>query len=196
MKIRLFGTEIYISFLFAAIIAFVLYTDKTGLALPTGLAVILHEMGHLLAMKALCCAPREIRLIPASVQLVKPFCARRGGEAIIALSGPVANIIFFLLFYGAYLLWGGSLTLLLAALNIILAVFNLLPVSGLDGGTLLRLFLEKRHPNSAALAVKITTAALSATVFLLGVYLWSCGSLNLSLFVLALYLAVCVFIKT
>ena len=59
LKFRLFGTEVYISFLFMAVITIMLATDRTGLILPSLFAIIMHEAGHLFAMWLLECAPKQ-----------------------------------------------------------------------------------------------------------------------------------------
>ena len=88
MKIRFLGTEIYISFLFMALICIMLATDRTGLLMPTLFAVLMHEIGHLFAMWLLDCEPKQIRLIPASVQITAPIT-----------KGPIMAIIISFLYF-------------------------------------------------------------------------------------------------
>ena len=73
MRFKLFGTEFYISFLFAAVITAMLAFDRTGFILPLFFAVLVHELGHLTAMWVLDCAPKRIRLIPAAVEITAKF---------------------------------------------------------------------------------------------------------------------------
>lgn len=196
MKFKLFGTEIYVSFLFAAVIAFMLATDRTGLVIPTLFAALIHETGHLFAMWAADCRPKRIRLIPASVQIVRGLSPKPHGEAAIAVCGPGANIAVFLALFLNFLLFKNDAVLTFAILNLILAVFNLLPVSGLDGGTLLVCFLSRKCDiNSAEGTVRIITALLSAAAFVVGVWMWVSESFNLSVFIVGVYLAVCCTVK-
>ena len=76
MRFSLFGTKIYISFFFCAVFTLMLAFDRTGLILPTFFAVVVHEIGHLFAMWALDCEPKQIKLIPSSVQVVSSFSKR------------------------------------------------------------------------------------------------------------------------
>ena len=196
MKLRLFNTEIYISFLFAATVAFMLATDRTGMMLPTLFAVLIHESGHLFSMWAGDCAPKEIRLIPASVQIIEGFPRSDALRVGIILGGPLANIAVGGAVFINYYLTGSSVSLRFALLNAVLALFNLLPVSGLDGGRLLCLILcRKKDLYSALRIVKNVSIVLAAAVFFFGVVLGLNGKLNISVFITALYLAVCTLIK-
>lgn len=196
MKIKFFGTDIYISFLFAATVSFMLATDRTGLMLPTLFAVLIHEAGHLFCMWAADCAPKEIRLIPASVQIVEGFPRSESRKIAVIISGPLANIAVSGTLFINYYLGGSQVSLKFALLNAVLAAFNLLPVSGLDGGRLLCAILC-RHKDlySSMRIVRIITGVLAIAVFVFGVFLFARGKLNLSVFITALYLAMCTVIK-
>ena len=195
MKIKLFGTKIYISFLFAATLSLMLATDKTGLIIPTLFAVLIHETGHLLAMWAADCAPKEIRLIPASVQIVESFPKTNAAQVGIIICGPLCNAAVGAALFLNYRL-GVDISLKFALLNIILAVFNLLPVSGLDGGRLIEMIIaKKKELYTAERTVKLLTIIFSAVIVLFGIGLLLNGRANISVFIVALYLAVCALIK-
>lgn len=192
MKFKLFGTEIYISFLFCALLCFMLAIDRTGLVIPTLFAVFIHESAHLLAMWAADCQPRAVRLIPASVQIVRGFSPKKCGEAAITICGPLGNIVIFGVLFANYSVFGSEQSLVFATLNLVIALFNLLPVSGLDGGTLLTIAISHfTDIYKAESIVRIITAVFAVAVFLLGVYLWVSGTVNISVFIVSLYLAVC-----
>lgn len=196
MKFKFLGTEIYVSFLFCAVLCLMLAIDRTGLIIPTFFAIFIHESGHMLAMWAAECQLRAIRLIPTSVQIVRGFSPKRGGEIAITLCGPAANLLLFAVLGLNYLVFKSEQSLLFATLNLVMALFNLMPVSGLDGGTLLTAVLARfTDIYRAERIVKIVTALFGLAAFLFGVYLWVSGSANVSLFVVAIYLAVCSIIK-
>lgn len=196
MKFRLFGTEIYISFLFAAAVTIMLLTDKTGYMLPALFAVILHELGHLFMMWLLECSPKRIKLIPASVQITAPFQKRYKNDILIATSGPAVNILLFLTLYFNYLAFGNKVTLYFALLNLVIGIFNLLPVKGLDGGTILFCFLEKyKGPDKAAVVLKIITIVLAGLIFIAAVTLTLRGRINISLYIMGIYLIIMSLIK-
>ncbi len=189
MKFKLLGTEIYVSFLFTAVIAFLLAADRTGLFLPTFFAALIHETGHLLCLWACDCQPKSIRLVPTAVEIVRGFTKSTRHDAAISVCGPAANLVVFFGLYVNFRLTQSTTALTFCLLNLILAVFNLLPVWGLDGGTLLSLALAHFCDISRAeRIVRIITALFAALAFLAGVYLWVSGRANISAFVVACYL--------
>ena len=196
MRFKFLGTQIYISFLFCATLCFMIAIDRTGLIIPTLFAVFIHESGHLLAMWAADCQPKAVRLIPTSVQIIRGFSTKKYGETAITFCGPAANMVLFFALFANYKFFGSEFSLNFAILNFVIAVFNLLPVSGLDGGTLLTLFIA-RFTNfyKAESIVRIVTVAFAIVAFLLGVYLASSGVVNISVFIVAIYLGVCGMIK-
>lgn len=196
MKFKLLGSEIYISFLFVAVISLMLATDKTGLALPTLFAVSLHEIGHLLAMWIVGTPPKSIRLIPASVQITRSISSRYKNDIIVALSGPLVNFALFLTLYINYLIFGNEGILYYSLINLIVGLFNLLPVTGLDGGTVLfSVIAKKRDINRAMLTLRIISLCLGAVCLFLAITLTLRGKLNVSVYIISVYLFLSVLIK-
>ncbi len=106
---------------------------------------LLHELGHAAAMVLTGAGLREIRLYAAGVQLrTSAALLSPGQELWILLSGPAMNFLSA----GILSLTGGAPQL--AALHLLMGLFNLLPYRILDGGSALRCLLWK-HP--AALRV-------------------------------------------
>lgn len=197
MKFKLFGVKITLSFLFAAITALIICIDKSGLALPALSACLLHEAGHLSAMRLCGVQPSELKLIPAGVIIIAPFFKRTRDDLLITASGPLANFLTGCLLAALYKLLGHQALLSYSAVNTAVGAYNLLPVCGLDGGTLLTLFLagcgvscEKAESAVSLLTVFIAAGALMLfTVLLLG------GNLNLSLVLFAVYMLICGLVK-
>ncbi len=196
MSFRIFGTKIYISFLFSAFICIMLLFDKTGLILPTLLSAFIHELGHLFAMWLCNCPPKEIKFIPASMQIIRSFPQRPNGELIIALFGPLCNLLLFCVFYFNFLSTNESFALQFALLNLIIGIFNLLPLKGLDGGTVLELLLSKfLSVNKATLIIKAITFITALLILLAAVYLTINHKLNLSAYIISLYLFIVTLFK-
>ena len=195
MKIKIFGTKIYVSFLFSATISLMLATDRTGLMIPTLFSVLIHEAGHLFAMWASDCSPKEIRLIPASVQIVESITGTPAGIGVI-LCGPLANLAVSAALLINFYLSGSDTSLRFGMLNGVLAVFNMLPVTGLDGGRVIKhIIARKKDLYIAEKTVRIITLIVSAAAFILGVWLILRQKVNVSVFIVALYLAVCGLMK-
>lgn len=196
MRFKLLGTKIYVSFLFCAILCLTLAVDGTGLIIPTLFAVFIHESGHLLAMWATDCQPKEIRLIPTSVQIIRSFAEKPHGEAIITLCGPLGNFTVFGVLFVNYSIFKSEQTLLYAIINLVLGLYNMLPVTQLDGGDLLILLLCRKYDvYKSESIVRIITVIFAFLIFLFGTYLWVSKTFNLSVFVFALYLVLCGLIK-
>lgn len=85
---------------------------------------------------------------------------KKWGSALVAVAGPLSNmllvmiaLILYRVFGFSALYWQGSSNLLevfllfMAELNIVLFVFNLIPIPPLDGSKVLYGFLAQRHQN-------------------------------------------------
>lgn len=196
MRFKLFGTEIYISFLFTAVITLMLATDRTGFILPTLFASMAHEAGHLFAMWIKDCNPKKIKLIPASVQITRPVGSHYKTDIVVALCGPLVNFVLFATLFFNYLAFKNQTTLYFAMLNLIIGAFNSLPVSGLDGGTVLfSLIAQKKGINRAAAVVRAVTLISALSVLAAAILLTVKGNINISLYIIAIYLAVMSIIK-
>ena len=191
MKIKLFGTKIYLSFFFCAVFTIMLATDKTGFILPTFFAVIMHEIGHLFAMWVLDCQPKQIDITPASLKIVSGFSKQYKNDILIAAFGPCVNYVLFFTLYFNYLAFENKLTLYYALLNLIVGLFNSLPVSGLDGGTVLCSILAKKYDISRALlTVKIVSLIIATLIIAIGIVLTVKGNLNISIYIIGIYLLI------
>lgn len=118
--------------------------------------VVVHELAHARVARARGLTVLEIVLLPiGGIAKLEHPPARWRDEQAIALAGPLASIgigvVALLLGWavgGALLppsLADGPLLLRLGWVNLLLAVFNLLPALPLDGGRVLRAHLESRY---------------------------------------------------
>lgn len=189
MRFKLLGTEIYVSFLFAALIALMLATDRTGMAMPALFGVFMHETGHLFCMWVTDSAPNAIRLIPASVQIRSSIGVSYKKDIATALCGPIVNFLLFFILYFNYLAFGNKAVQMYALLNLIIGAFNMLPLKGLDGGTILYCILAKRlELNRVVLIMRLITLISAIAVLALAIMLTVNGNINISVYIIAIYL--------
>lgn len=197
MRFRLFGTEIYISFLFCAVITLMLAVDRTGYCLPTLCAAAFHEAGHLFAMWVSDCQPKSIRLVPASVSITSNFPKKKYGETLIAVSGPLFNMVLFCSLMINYKLTASNISLEYGIINLVIGCFNLLPVKGLDGGTVLEILLTKvvGGRDKAERTTKIISIITGLVLLFTATFLIIGGRVNLSLIITGVYILICAFLR-
>lgn len=113
------------------------------------LFAFLHELGHLCAGLALGFKPKTIKMTPFGFQIAFKTCVddynkkiKQGNELcikriVIYLAGPMINLLLILV-----CLWDNMELILpkdiIIYSNILLAIFNLLPIYPLDGGRILK----------------------------------------------------------
>lgn len=162
------------------------YCDAQNL-LPAALcAAAVHELGHLAAVYMVGGQVSRLRLTAAGAELCLEGTLSYGRELLCALAGPSVNL---LLAFGAARLGA----VVFAGLNLVLGLFNLLPLSALDGGKALScgtaLLLG---PEAAQCLLRWTDWALAAALLLCGsAVLWGGG--NVTLLVVAVWL-LCAFL--
>ena len=144
--------------------------------------VLLHEFGHSLVAQRLGLKVHDITLLPiGGISVLEALPAKPADEAKVTIAGPLVNVALALIFVGVGVSLGGEPRIptdmlgqigsvgqfffYLAFLNVVLAVFNLLPAFPLDGGRLLRALLATRLG-----AVRATTIASSIGQVLAGAF--------------------------
>ncbi|MDO8876436.1 MAG: site-2 protease family protein [Pseudolabrys sp.] len=120
------------------------------------LCVLLHEFGHIFTARAFGVTTPYVTLLPiGGVAQLERIPEQPGQEFLIAIAGPLVNVaIAFLLvlFAGAQLNAGASavdntqiaMVDRLAAVNLFIALFNMIPAFPMDGGRVLRAALASK----------------------------------------------------
>jgi Zn-dependent protease len=137
--------------------------------------VLVHELAHALVARAIGVPTAEIRLfVFGGVARIRGEPADPGGEALVAMAGPLASVTLAgLLGLASWRVPGpaGDLAALLFVGNLVVAGFNLLPGFPLDGGRVARA-LVWRLTGRRFLATRVTALlgrALAAALVLGGV---------------------------
>ncbi len=114
------------------------HRDTLWILILTG-AILLHEGGHFLAMKIFGYRDVHILFVPFLGAYVSgsPQKISQKQRIITLLAGPIPGIIIGIFFLLAFLSTSDARYYKLALIFILLNVFNLLPVSPLDGGQIL-----------------------------------------------------------
>lgn len=132
-------------------------------------SVVLHELGHALAARAFGIRTRDITLYPfGGVAALEGLPRSPVGELLVALAGPAVNAALFVLFGG--LAWAtGSWALgMIAALNGVMGLFNLVPAFPMDGGRVFRALLTFRLGRRRATELAIGVGRLFGWAFIVG----------------------------
>jgi Zn-dependent protease len=168
---RIAGIRLYVHFTFFILLAWIglqhyeahreLLEALSGMAFIVTLfgIVVLHELGHALAARRYGIPTRDITLLPiGGVARLERMPNDPWQELVVALAGPAVNVvlaagIFALLVLGEgfapladVMRVGGSFLGQLFWINVMLAVFNLLPAFPMDGGRVLRALLAMWLP--------------------------------------------------
>lgn len=175
------------------------FTKQIELYAYIMLFAIIHELGHLLAGILLGMKPEKLELMPFGVAVsfkinVKEYNkkAKKANflevkKIIVALAGPITNFIIILITSNLKIDIVKSLIVIYT--NLLIMIFNLLPVYPLDGGRILKGILhinlgkrkaEKYINNISRITVMIITAISSIlilylqniAIIIIDAYLW------------------------
>ncbi len=124
-------------------------------ALGLFLSIIWHELSHSLVARHYGLPMRGITLfIFGGVAEMENEPANAKSEFLMAIAGPISSVVFagicYLLFLAGALRWPVPVRAVLAYLawiNVVLAIFNMVPAFPLDGGRVLRAALWKWKGN-------------------------------------------------
>ena len=142
--------------------------------------VLAHEFGHIIAARRYGIRTPEVTLWPiGGVASLERIPEKPSEELVVALAGPAVNVVIALVIVAilGVTLDGAAMTELenprasllarLAAANIFLVVFNLIPAFPMDGGRVLRALLAMRMGRADATRVAARIGQGAAFLFAL-----------------------------
>jgi len=140
--------------------------------------VLLHEFGHIVAGRRYGIRTPDVTLWPiGGIASMERMPEKPSQEIVVALAGPAVNaVIAFVLIVALGLRFDleqmtpieviqSSFVAQIAAANIILLVFNLIPAFPMDGGRVLRAALAMKLGNARATQVAAIVGQILAVVF-------------------------------
>jgi Zn-dependent protease len=156
--------------------------------------VVLHELAHCLVGRPRGAVVHEIELLPiGGVSKLEKLPEGPADEFAMAIAGPAASVgIAAVCALMAFALsqpllpidiFGGPLLARVVWLNLILAVFNLVPAFPLDGGRVFRALLERRYDLEAATRVAARVGRGMAIVFVAIGLFWNIWLIIIGVFV-------------
>ncbi len=154
-------------------------------------SMLIHELSHLSAALIIGLKPERFSLHPYGVSLTlkNKIIYSYLDEVILYLSGPFANILLSLF---CMILFGrGKYSDYFYVCNLLLFFMNILPVSPLDGGALLKKTLMRFSGIKQALKItRILSLSLSALFFVSGIFIIKKTGFNASVLIMSALLFV------
>lgn len=186
LTVRAFGVRICFDFSFFAVIGLFLAFDSGGYGWLCFAACVCHELGHLAAMAVRGDKPREMIFSGGGI------CIKQSGQPSFGVlaAGCVVNFLLFIVYFAVlgrgnifYTIFGGA--------NLVVGVFNLLPVGGLDGHGLLEKVLFRFLSFSAAQRAMRGAEIFFGAVWVIAAVLFLLsGTVNLTAVLVMIYIFV------
>ena len=159
-----------------------LFEELMPVAVIVGCA-LLHELGHVGMARWVGVEIRGLRLDLFGARMELAGLIPYGKEAMVAVGGPLANLLSAGIIYPVWRRQGGEGFLLFVVASVLLAVVNLLPIGTLDGGRVLYCVTARLWGEDAAQGIRRAATG----VFLGGLWLFSVYGLLVSAEFLSLF---------
>lgn len=196
MIFNVLGVKVEITFWFVAFITFIISLNAPSNVLATVFSSLLHEMGHLLVMTSVGNKPQEVRFEITGMNIIRQpnLKISTKNEVLIALGGPFINFICFLISVIILCIINNAKILTFGCVNLILMLFNLLPINRLDGGMALYYMLIQKYDNVVCSKILRATSMIFITlIYAWGIYVFISSRYNISLIIIAIFLTLSMF---
>ena len=184
------STRVKVSFSFFAMLTLAFLADGGYVTFIMLASVLLHESGHIFGMLALNYSPQEVSFGVFGIR-IRQGGMSYSGECIVALCGPLVNVVLGAIGFFVFSVLRSEFAFSVGTVNASLAVFNLIPIYPLDGGTALKSFLSGRFlQETVGRIMTALSVVLICVLFAAGVLLLIETGDNPSMLFTSVYLAV------
>ena len=197
MDIKTGKFPIHISPLFFASVTLLFTVSENRTVLIALVSSVLHECGHLALLLFFGCKIRSVTLSFYGMKLVRENETELdfSRETAVCIAGVTVNFIIFSVFLAAYAVFGKKVFIEISAVNLVLALFNFLPVFFLDGGRVLECLLKSRFELEKSEKILNAVSVVSLLpVYAAGIFLFVKKG-NFTLLLCAVYLTAASLIK-
>lgn len=191
LKFRIGNCRVCISGSFFALITFILLVSDSEIVLISLFSSFLHEAGHIFAMWVLGYGIKQLTFTAVGIRLDKDesTTASYTEEIIVSIAGVAVNALLCLLFFSVYVYTGIVFARNIAIVNLLVGIFNLLPVESLDGARTLYYILLKRMTPERADRVILCSSLVTVLLLISSVFfLFRMNGGNLSFVIATVYM--------
>jgi len=192
MRIKTDYFLLIISPLFFTVVTLLLTFSVDSTVIIALVSSVLHECGHLIMLLHFGCEVKSVTLSFYGMKILRKneMQLRFSREIAVCLAGVTVNFAVCLLCLLLHLFISGELLLKISAVNLILGLFNILPVYSLDGSRAMECILKSRLEFSKSEKIMKTVCAFTLVpVFLFSIFLIQKNG-NFTLFLCAIYLLI------
>jgi Zn-dependent protease len=139
-----------------------LYSSTLSDLILITVVLVAHELGHFLAMNFFRYSNPKIFFLPGlgAVTSAKKSSGNAMHEAIVSMSGPIPGILIGIGLVSIYLRTGNEVYRKASQYFLLLNLFNILPISPLDGGRFLESTILRRSPITESIFRIVTAIGL------------------------------------
>lgn len=190
MKFKIGNTVYKISYIFLLTVTLILLLDRTGVGYLSILSIVIHESGHVFVMKILKIKISAMELFSGRIKIIHKSFTSDKQNLFIALGGPIMNLLFVPLYF-----LGNSSLKYFALCNMVIALFNLMPIKGLDGGDIIFYSLRVKGSSKYNILVNIISYFFIILIIIFGGIIFAFVNGNITLIIVGIYLFILSLIK-
>lgn len=199
MNIKILNYQIHIDFSLILFVTLLFFINKSFFIFSSILASLIHESGHLIALKNNSSSSNQLEFSLFKFNIIDKNRISKSlhDDLIILLSGPIFNLVTFILFFAISKFYNNEKLYFFAFENLFLFVFNLLPIIPLDGGQILFILLSSKIDFLLAQKIiSIISLILIYITSLIGFFIFLSSKYNISILLFSLYMMFFFYKKT